>query len=53
MEDRRRHLSFKNNERESEILEYLDKMAMIYGLSAYVKILIEKDMKSKEGECDD
>lgn len=53
MEDRRRHISFKNNERDTRLLEHIDKMAARYGLSSYIKILIEKDMISKEGELND
>lgn len=53
MEDRRKHISFKNNERDTRLLEHIDKMAARYGLSSYIKILIEKDMISKEGELND
>ena len=43
--DRRRHISFKNNERDEELLRWLDNRAKIFGVSAYIKVLIENDMK--------
>lgn len=47
-EDRRRHISFKNNERDEKLMKYCDKKAETLGLSTYIKLLIEKDMKEKE-----
>lgn len=47
-DDRRRHISFKNNIREDELLKYCDEKAEKFGLSTYIKLLIEKDMKEEK-----
>lgn len=41
---RRRHVSFKNNDRDEELLKWLDKKSEVFGTSTYIKYLIEKDM---------
>lgn len=54
MDDRRKHISFKNNDRENELLKWINKMSETYGFSTYIKILIENDMKANKGgsDCD-
>lgn len=42
-DDRRRHISFKNNQKEDELLKHCDKQSEKYGLSTYIKLLIQKD----------
>lgn len=49
-DDRRRQISYKNNKRDDKLLKYTDEQAEIYGLSAYIKRLIEKDMKENKGD---
>lgn len=44
-DDRRRHISFKNNKKEDELLKHCDKQAEKYGLSNYIKLLIKMDME--------
>ena len=43
--ERRKHVSFKNNQKENDLLEFANKKSEIFGFSAYIKSLIEKDMK--------
>lgn len=49
---RRRHVSFKNNDREDELLRWLDEKSKTLGTSTYIKLLIERDMMNnkKRGE---
>lgn len=49
---RRKHISFKNNERDNNLFEFLDLMSEIYGFSSYIKNLVEKDMIER-GEDND
>ena len=49
---RRKHISFKNNERDNNLFEFLDSMSEIYGFSSYIKNLVEKDMIER-GENND
>lgn len=49
---RRKHISFKNNERDNNLFEFLDRMSEIYGFSSYIKNLVEKDMIER-GENND
>ena len=49
---RRKHISFKNNERDNNLFEFLDHMSEIYGFSSYIKNLVEKDMIER-GENND
>lgn len=49
MEDRRKHISFKNNDRENKLLEWVNKKSETYGFSTYIKILIENDMLNSKG----
>ena len=49
---RRKHISFKNNERDNNLFKFLDHMYEIYGFSSYIKNLIEKDMIER-GENND
>lgn len=42
--ERRKHISFKNNKRENDLLEFANKKSELLGFSAYIKLLIEKDM---------
>lgn len=49
---RRKHISFKNNERDNSLFEFLDRMSEIYGFSSYIKNLVEKDMIER-GENND
>ena len=46
-DDRRRHISFKNNQKEDELLKHCDKQSEKYGLSTYIKLLIQKDKEEK------
>lgn len=46
-DDRRRHISFKNNKKENELLEHCDKQSEKYGLSNYIKLLIKRDKEDK------
>lgn len=45
--ERRKHVSFKNNQKENDLLEFANKKSEIFGFSAYIKSLIEKDMKEE------
>lgn len=49
---RRKHISFKNNERDNSLFEFLERMSEIYGFSSYIKNLVEKDMIER-GENND
>lgn len=49
---RRKHISFKNNERDNNLFKFLDHMSEIYGFSSYIKNLVEKDMIER-GEDND
>ena len=49
---RRKHISFKNNERDNNLFKFLDRMSEIYGFSSYIKNLVEKDMVER-GENND
>lgn len=49
---RRKHISFKNNERDNNLFKFLDRMSEIYGFSSYIKNLVEKDMIER-GENND
>lgn len=49
---RRKHISFKNNERDNNLFEFLDRMSEIYGFSSYIKNLVEKDMIERGGDND-
>jgi hypothetical protein len=50
--DRRKHVSFKNNDREEELLKYLMEKSEVFGTSSYIKYLIEKDMKENKEKGD-
>lgn len=45
--ERRKHISFKNNKRENDLLEFANKKSELLGFSAYIKLLIEKDMNKE------
>lgn len=47
-ESRRKHISFKNNVADKSLLEHLEKKSSIYGLSYYIKLLIQKDMYQEQ-----
>ena len=49
---RRKHISFKNNERDNNLFKFLERMSEIYGFSSYIKNLVEKDMIER-GEDND
>ena len=49
---RRKHISFKNNERDNNLFKFLERMSEIYGFSSYIKNLVEKDMVER-GENND
>lgn len=49
---RRKHISFKNNERDNNLFKFLERMSEIYGFSSYIKNLVEKDMIER-GENND
>ena len=49
---RRKHISFKNNERDYKLFKFLERMSEIYGFSSYIKNLVEKDMIER-GENND
>ena len=49
---RRKHISFKNNERDDKLFKFLERMSEIYGFSSYIKNLFEKDMIER-GENND
>ena len=49
---RRKHISFKNNERDDKLFKFLERMSEIYGFSSYIKNLVEKDMIER-GEDND
>lgn len=49
---RRKHISFKNNERDDKLFKFLERMSEIYGFSSYIKNLVEKDMIER-GENND
>lgn len=40
-------ISFKENVQEIELMNYMLDQSKLIGISTYIKILIEKDMKSK------
>lgn len=48
--DRRKNVSFKNNMRDTILLEWAMDKAECYGFSSYIKMLIEEDMKRS---CED
>lgn len=43
-ESRRRHISFKNNIQDKDLLKFFDEKSTIYGRSNYIKILIQQAM---------
>ena len=43
-ETRRRHISFKNNIQDKDLLKFFDEKSEVYGRSNYVKILIQQAM---------
>lgn len=43
-------ISFKENIQEIELMTYMLEQAGIMGISAYIKMLIKKDMESKTGK---
>lgn len=43
-ETRRRHISFKNNIQDKDLLKFFDEKSAIYGRSNYIKILIQQAM---------
>ena len=45
--ERRKHISFKNNKRENDLLEFANKKSELLRFSAYIKLLIEKDMNKE------
>lgn len=45
--ERRKHVSFKNNQNENDLLEFANRKSELLGFSAYIKLLIEKDMKEE------
>lgn len=47
---KRRPVSFKNNERDLELMEWVDLQNETIGTSTYIKLLIEQDMKNKKKE---
>ena len=47
-ESRRRHISFKNNIQDKDLLKFFDEKSTIYGRSNYIKILIQQDQMLKE-----
>lgn len=40
-------ISFKENVQEIELMNFMLDQSKLIGISTYIKILIEKDMKSK------
>ncbi len=40
-------ISFKENVQEIELMNFMLEQSKLIGISTYIKILIEKDMKSK------
>ena len=40
-------ISFKENIQEVELMNFMLEQSKLIGISTYIKILIEKDMKSK------
>ena len=48
--ERRRHVSFKDNDRDLELLKWLDSKSKVFGTSAYIKYLLEKDMNDNKEE---
>lgn len=51
--ERRKNVSFKDNVRDTMLLEWALDQSQLYGFSGYIKGLIEKDMKEKRGEIND
>lgn len=45
---RRRHVSFKDNVQDKALLNFLDEKAKIYGLSNYIKILLQQAMSKEQ-----
>ncbi|MGL5567688.1 MAG: hypothetical protein ACRDB9_00450 [Cetobacterium sp.] len=45
---RRRHISFKDNIQDKELLKFFDKKSKIYGRSNYVKILLQQEMSKEQ-----
>ena len=43
-ETRRRHISFKTNIQDKDLLKFFDEKSTIYGRSNYIKILIQQAM---------
>ena len=43
-ETRRRHISFKNNIQDKDLLKFFDEKSEVYGRSNYIKILIQQAM---------
>lgn len=48
IEDRRRNVSFKKNLQDKKLLAFLDQKATIYGLSNYIKILLQNEMAKEQ-----
>ena len=49
MEKNKRFLvGFKNNQEEQELLEYLNEVSKVIGKSAYLKVLLQQDMKNRK-----
>jgi hypothetical protein len=48
--ERRKHVSFKDNVRDKMLLEWALDQSYLYGFSGYVKKLIEDDMKRQKKE---
>ena len=47
-ETRRRHISFKNNIQDKDLLKFFDEKSNIYGRSDYIKILIQQAMFNEQ-----
>ena len=44
----RRHISFKNNIQDKDLLKFFDEKSNIYGRSNYIKILIQQAMFNEQ-----
>lgn len=44
---KKHQISYKDNIRDEQISDYVDKMKLTIGISDYLKLLVEQDMKVK------
>ncbi|MGL5718033.1 MAG: hypothetical protein ACRCX2_33830 [Paraclostridium sp.] len=45
---RRRHISFKSTVQDRRLLKFLDEKSKVYGLSNYIKILLQMAMSNEK-----